>query len=115
MQQRAARTIGRHRLMAAVFCEADRMPGFGNQPAAALIAEAVVKGGQGVLLLEEVRQLAGAVPEVGEVVAIAGVPHFTQQGSVFPLRRTYCQHCCILFNPPVWQVIVTFDATDAKS
>jgi hypothetical protein len=69
--------------MAAVFREADRMPGFGNQPAAALIGEAAVKRGQGILLLEEVRQLAGAMPEVGEVVAIAGVPHFTQQGSVF--------------------------------
>ena len=67
------------------------------------------------ILLEKVLQLAGAVPEVGEVVAVAGVAHFTEQGCVLPLRRTYCQHDYLLFNPPVWQVIVTFGTTDAKS
>jgi hypothetical protein len=57
--------------------------GFGNQPTALRIGQAALQRGQGILLLQEVRQLVGVMPEVGKVVAIAGIAHFIEQSRIF--------------------------------
>ena len=102
-------------LTTGVFSKADRARGFRNQPTALRIGQAGRQRGHGIFLLQVVLQFIGVVPEMGKVVAIAGIGHFVEQGCIFWPCNTNFEHGCFLFNLSVWQVIVTFTPPVAKS